>query len=81
MEKEIKKYLNWFWHNVNYCHRQDLEIGDYKIKVIQNVYDYISALIVYVYKGDDYCKYIKRIDVNKISKTKETVEEICTIIK
>lgn len=81
MKTVIKNYLNWFWSNPNYGHNKDLKIGNYKIHIIQSMYDgKISDLIVYLYQGDDYTKGI-RWDMSNKRQTNVFAEEIVENIK
>ena len=56
------------------------EVGDYKIHIIQNMFDYkITDLIIYLYKGNNYVDGM-RWDIKK-RQTNEVVEEISLNIK
>ena len=80
MNTIIKNYINEFWRMPLYGWKKDLEIGSYKIHIIQNMFDYkITDLIIYLYKGNNYVDGL-RWDIKK-RQTNEVVKEISLNIK
>ena len=82
MKTDIKNYINQFWRMPYYGVNGDLEVGDYKIHIIQNqnMFDYkITDLIIYLYKGNNYVDGL-RWDIKK-RQTNKVVEEISLNIK
>lgn len=80
MNTVIKNYINQFWRMPFYGWKKDLEVGSYKIHIIQNMFDYkVTDLIIYLYKGNNYVDGL-RWDIKK-RQTNEVVEEISLNIK
>ena len=80
MNTVIKNYINNFWRMPFYGGKGDLEVGSYKIHIIQNMFDYkITDLIIYLYKGNNYVDGL-RWDIKK-RQTNEVVKEISLSIK
>ena len=80
MKTDIKNYINQFWRIPFYGGKEDLEVGGYKIHIIQNMFDYkITDLIIYLYKGNNYVDGL-RWDIKK-RQTNKVVEEISLNIK
>ena len=80
---DIKKELSWFKKNVNYGGvKPVITVGEYNIKVIQNLYDgKINDLIIYLYKGDNFTNYINRYDISNNSQFDKCVADIEEIVK
>lgn len=80
MKTDIKNYINQFWRMIFYGGKEDLEVGSYKIHIIQNLFDCkVSDLIIYLYKGNNYVDGL-RWDIKK-RQTNKVVEEISLNIK
>ena len=80
MKTDIKNYINQFWRMPFYGGKEDLEVGDYKIHIIQNIFDCkVADLIIYLYKGNNYVDGL-RWDIKK-RQTNKVVEEISLNIK